>query len=71
MVSMKGTDMRIHKREYLVAGVLFLSIGLFGTLTDRMQSLFVFYVFGLAFLVIAFTRRSTPSPTDRNTADPH
>src|SRR5829696_10006375 len=28
---MKGMDMRIHKLEYLIAGVLFLSIGLFGT----------------------------------------
>jgi uncharacterized membrane protein len=57
--------MRIHKREYLIAGVLFLSIGLFGTFTDRLQSLFVFYVLGLAFLVIGFTRKSTPSPAGR------
>jgi uncharacterized membrane protein HdeD (DUF308 family) len=56
---MKGMDMRIHKLEYLIAGVLFLSIGLFGTLTDRTQTLFIFYVLGLVFLVIGITRFTT------------
>ena len=44
--------MSIRRLEYLIAGVLFLATGLFGTFTDRTQSLFVFYVLGLAFVVI-------------------
>jgi len=52
-------DMLIHKLEYLIAGVLFLSIGLFGTLIDRTQTLFIFYVLGLVFLVIGITRSTT------------
>jgi uncharacterized membrane protein HdeD (DUF308 family) len=56
---MKGMDMRIHKLEYLIAGVLFLLIGLFGTSTDRTQTLFIFYVLGLVFLVIGITRSTT------------
>ena len=51
--------MRIHKLEYLSAGVLFLFIGLFGTLTERTQTLFIFYVLGLVFLVIGITRFTT------------
>jgi uncharacterized membrane protein HdeD (DUF308 family) len=54
-------DMSIRRLEYLIAGVLFLAIGLFGTFTDPTQSLFVFYVLGLAFVVIGLTRRSTPA----------
>jgi uncharacterized membrane protein HdeD (DUF308 family) len=56
--------MRIHKLEYLIAGVLFLSVGLFGALTDRTQTLFIFYVLGLVFLVIGITR-STITKTAR------
>jgi uncharacterized membrane protein HdeD (DUF308 family) len=56
--------MRIHKLEYLIAGVLFLSIGFFGALTDRTQTLFIFYVLGLVFLVIGITR-STITKTAR------
>jgi hypothetical protein len=31
----KGKKMHIHRREYLIAGAVFLAIGLFGIFTDR------------------------------------
>ena len=62
MAPMKGMEMRIHKREYLTAGVIFLSVGLFGIFTDRWESLFVFFILGVAFLAIGLTRKPTPRP---------
>jgi uncharacterized membrane protein HdeD (DUF308 family) len=62
---MKGMEMHIHKREYLITGVIFLSIGLFGIFTNRWESLFVFFILGLVFLVSGFTRESTPDPAGR------
>jgi uncharacterized protein (DUF58 family) len=56
--------MRIHRREYLIAGAVFLSIGLFGIFTDRWESLFVFFILGAAFLGTALTRK-TPNPSGR------
>jgi hypothetical protein len=54
--------MHIHRREYLIAGAVFLSIGLFGIFTDRWESLFVFFILGVSFLGTGFTRK-TPSPS--------
>jgi uncharacterized protein (DUF58 family) len=62
---MKGMEMRIHKIEYLITGVIFLSIGLFGIFTNRWESLFVFFILGVVFLVSGFRRNSTPSPACR------
>ena len=62
MAPMKGMEMRIHKREYLITGVIFLSIGLFGIFTDRWESLFVFFILGVAFLVSGLARKPTPRP---------
>jgi uncharacterized membrane protein HdeD (DUF308 family) len=59
---MKGMEMRIHKREYLITGVIFLSIGLFGIFTDRWESLFVFFILGVVFLVSGFARKPTTRP---------
>jgi len=56
--------MNIHRREYLIAGAVFLLIGLFGIFTDRWESLFVFFILGVAFLATAFTRK-TPNPGGR------
>jgi hypothetical protein len=56
--------MHIHRWEYLIAGAVFLSIGLFGIFTDRWESLFVFFILGAAFLGTAFTRK-TPHPGGR------
>ena len=41
--------------DYLISGLIFLLIGLFGILTDRGESRFL--VLGSAFLVIGFTRK--------------
>ena len=65
MAPMKGMEMRINKREYLITGVIFLSIGLFGIFTNRGESLFVFFIIGVVFLVSGFTRKSTSSPAGR------
>jgi uncharacterized membrane protein HdeD (DUF308 family) len=62
---MKGMEMRIHKREYLITGVIFLSIGLFGIFTDRWESLFVFFILGVVFLVSGLARKPTPRPASR------
>lgn len=60
----RARKMRIHRREYLIAGAMFLAIGLFGIFTDRWESLFVFFILGASFLGTAFTRRS-PKPSGR------
>jgi hypothetical protein len=56
--------MHIHRREYLIAGAVFLAIGLFSIVTDRWESLFVFFILGTSFLGTAFTRK-TPKPSGR------
>jgi NADH:ubiquinone oxidoreductase subunit K len=58
-------EMHIRKREYLITGVIFLSIGLFGIFTNRRESLFVFFILGVVFLVSGFTRKSTPRAATR------
>jgi len=62
MAPMKGMEMRIHRREYLITGVIFLSVGLFGIFTDHWESLFVFFILGVVFLVIGLTRKPAPRP---------
>jgi uncharacterized protein (DUF58 family) len=59
---MKGMEMRIHRVEYLITGAIFLSIGLFGIFTNRWESLFVFFILGVVFLVSGLARKPTPRP---------